>query len=205
MFRKLKLGSYSRRQITEARMLARFKEHFGSGEEAVICIGDWEQRQHRKFKEPVKGKGFRTLFRKAGYKVYLVDEFRTSCRCSACHDHGVCSTFRWCDNPRPYRQGRILRHGLVKCSTCSRLWNRDVNASSNIWKIASSAISGLARPDYLQRAQWAQSVGLCKRERSVTLILRRHPPTKDLQLTVGEFYIWNLQRGKYNTNTNTNS
>merc|ERR1711998_312880 len=64
LFRKLKLGSYSRRQITEARMLARFKERFGSGEEAAICIGDWEQRQHRKFKEPVKGKGFRTLFRK---------------------------------------------------------------------------------------------------------------------------------------------
>ena len=154
LFRKLKLGSYSRRQITEARMLSRFEKLFGSPQEAVICIGDWEQKQHRRFKEPVKGKGFRTFFRKAGYKVYLVDEFRTSCRCSACSsEHGVCSTFRECDNPRPYRDGRILRHGLVKCSTCSRLWNRDVNAASNIWKIAQRAISGLARPVYLQRAQ----------------------------------------------------
>jgi hypothetical protein len=153
LFRKLKLGSYCRRQITEARMLRRFEKLFGSAEEAVVCIGDWEQRQHRKFKEPVKGKGFRTLFRKAGYKVYLVDEFRTSCRCSACEEHGVCSTFRKCENPRPYREGRIVRHGLVKCQTCSRLWNRDVNASSNIWKIASEAINGRARPRYLRRAQ----------------------------------------------------
>ena len=153
LFRKLKLGSYSRRQITEARMTQRFKDIFGSPEDAVICIGDWEQKSAQKNKEPVKGKGFRTLFRKAGYKVFLVDEFRTSRRCSACSEHGVCSTFRKCDNPRPYRQGRILRHGLVKCSTCSRLWNRDVNAASNIWKVAKNAILGLPRPDYLQRAQ----------------------------------------------------
>ena len=150
LFRKLKLGSYSRRQITEARMLRRFELLFGAPEQVVIGIGDWEQKQHRRFKEPVKGKGFRSLFRRAGYKVYLVDEFRTSCRCSAC-EHGVCSTFRECDNPKPYREGRILRHGLVKCKTCSRLWNRDTNASSNIWKVARNAIQGIARPAYLQR------------------------------------------------------
>ena len=134
-------------------MLKRFEELFGSPQDAVVCIGDWEQKQHRKFKEPVKGKGFRTLFRKAGYKVFLVDEFRTSRRYSDCSEHGMCSAFRECDNPRPYRQGRILRHGLVKCSTCSRLWNRDVNAASNIWKIAKRAISGLDRPAYLQKSQ----------------------------------------------------
>ena len=151
LFRKLKLGSYSRRQITEARMLRRFELLFGSPDKVVIGIGDWEQKQHRRFKEPVKGKGFRSLFRRAGYTVYLVDEFRTSCRCSACSEHGVCSTFRKCDNPKPYREGRILRHGLVKCKTCSRLWNRDTNASSNIWKAARNAIQGLDRPAYLQR------------------------------------------------------
>ena len=107
-----------------------------------------------RFKEPVKYKGFRELFRKAGYKIYLVDEFRTSCRCSAyCIEEGICSTFRECDNPKPFREGRILRHGLVKCTTCSRLWNRDTNASSNIWKIARNAILGLATLAYLQRAE----------------------------------------------------
>jgi hypothetical protein len=132
IFGKLKLGSYIRRQITEARMLKRFEKLFGSPDKVVICIGDWEQKQPRKFMEPVKGKGFRNLFRNAHYKLYLADEFRTSCKCSACDEHGDCSTFRKVDNLKPYRDGRILRHGLVKCQTCSRLWNRDTNASSNI-------------------------------------------------------------------------
>ena len=151
IFRKLKFGSYCRRQISESKMINNFRMKFGSPQEAVVCIGDWEQKKHRRFHEPVKGKGFRTLFRKAGYKVYLVDEFRTSKRCSACDNHGVCSTFRWCNNPRPYRQGMIKRHGLLKCEACSRLWNRDVNAASNIWKISTNAINGFDRPEYLRR------------------------------------------------------
>ena len=99
IFRKLKLGSHMRRQITEARLLARFKKLFGGPEETTIAIGDFTQRRHRKYHEPVKGKGFRTLFRKAGYGVYLVDEFRTSCRCSASACHGECKTFRLCKTP----------------------------------------------------------------------------------------------------------
>lgn len=151
LFRKLKLGSYMRRQITESRLLKRFEKLFGKPEDTIIAIGDFEQRKHRKYKEPIKGKGFRTMFRKAGYSVYLVDEFRTSCRCSACGEE--CKTFRECENPRPYRKGIILRHGLVKCKTCSGLWNRDTNAASNIWKIAMGAIHGKGRPEYLQRAR----------------------------------------------------
>jgi transposase len=82
---------------------------------------------HTKAKEPVKGKGFRTLFRECKIRV--------------------------CENPRPFRTGSVLRHGLVSCETCSRLWNRDTNAASNIWKIAVRAIRGEARPRYLARAR----------------------------------------------------
>jgi hypothetical protein len=32
-----------------------------------------------KYKKPTKGKVMRTLFRKAGFQTYLIDEFRTSC------------------------------------------------------------------------------------------------------------------------------
>jgi transposase len=151
IFRKLKLGSYIKRQQTEARMINRFKSLFGTGNETIIAIGDFEQSQHRKFKEPIKGKGFRDLLRKAGYQVFLVDEFRTSCRCSSCE--GVCSTFRECENPRPHREGIIKRHGLLKCETCNKLWNRDTNGASNIWKIAYNAIQGLERPEYLRRGR----------------------------------------------------
>ncbi|CAM6067057.1 unnamed protein product [Sphagnum tenellum] len=37
------------------------------------------------------------------------------------------------------------------CKTCQRLWNRDTNASSNIWRVANSAINGLPRPEHLRR------------------------------------------------------
>ena len=32
------------------------------------------------------GKGIRTLFRKNNYNVFLVDEFRSSCKCSKCDE-----------------------------------------------------------------------------------------------------------------------
>ena len=108
----------------------------------------------RKYKEPVKGKGFRNIFRKAGYQVYLVDEFRTSCRCNYCGEketEGKCSTFRECKNPRPWKNNVIFRHGLAKCKTCALLWNRDTNASLNIHRIIEKEISGLGRPEYLKR------------------------------------------------------
>jgi hypothetical protein len=44
----------------------------------VVFMGDWCDKRHQRFNEPVKGIGFRQVFRKAGYKVYLVDEFKTS-------------------------------------------------------------------------------------------------------------------------------
>ena len=101
-------------------------------------------------KEPVKGKGFRTLLRKKGYEVYLVNEFRTSCRCNHCE--GECKTFRKCSNPRPWKKNIITRHGLLECKTCNRLWNRDMNGSLNILKICKEAIAGNERPAYLKRS-----------------------------------------------------
>ncbi len=49
-----------RLEITEARLLARFNKPFGGPDETIVTIGDFEQRKHRKHKEPIKGKGFRT-------------------------------------------------------------------------------------------------------------------------------------------------
>ncbi len=39
-----------------------------------------------KYKKPIKGKGMIMLFRHNNYKLYLVDEFRTSCMCSICKE-----------------------------------------------------------------------------------------------------------------------
>jgi len=54
-------------------------------------------------------------------------------------------------NPKPYKSGNILVHGLLTCKKCSGVWNRDVNGATNIYKIAKNAINGLERPKYLCR------------------------------------------------------
>jgi hypothetical protein len=149
LFRKLKLSSYTNRRKSEQKFINNFRKIFGEPENVIIGIGDFKQRKHRKFKEPVKGKGFRDMFQKSGYNVYLVDEFRTSCKCSNCE--GQCSTFRKCKSPRHWRDELITRHGLLMCKTCRGLWNRDENSSRNIYKIISSHINGLERPEYMRR------------------------------------------------------
>ena len=101
-----------------------------------------------KYKEPVKG--MRKLFRTNGYKLYLVDEFRTSKMCSKCEE-GECEKFIRRRNPRPFRKDVILVHGVVRCKNCQAVWNRDVNAATNIYRIAKRAIEGKERPEYLSR------------------------------------------------------
>ena len=93
----------------------------------------------------------RTLFRKAGFQTYLVDEFRTSCMCSKC-EVGICKKTMVRENPKPYRSGNVLIHGLICCKNGCGYWNRDVNGATNIYNIAYNAINNKARPNYLSRS-----------------------------------------------------
>ena len=83
LFKKLKFSGFINKTKSEQRMMKNFERKFGRPEEVVVCFGDWEQKKQMKYKEPTKGKGMRNLFRKYRYKVFLVDEFRTSCKCSS--------------------------------------------------------------------------------------------------------------------------
>ena len=103
-----------------------------------------------KFKEPTIGIGIRSLFRKNKYNVFLVDEFRTSCRCSKC-EGGICEKFLPRKNPRPNKEDIRLCWGLLRCKNGCGTWNRDRNSASNIYKISLNAIKKVARPSYLCR------------------------------------------------------
>jgi hypothetical protein len=152
IFRKLKLNGYINKKKHEQKMINNFTKIFGKPEEVIITIGDWEQKKQMKYKEATKGIGMRKLFRQNNYKVYLVDEFRTSCMCSICKDEtGRCEKFQIRENPKPYKSGNILVHGLISCKNCFNVWNRDVNSATNIYRIAKNAINGLERPKYLCR------------------------------------------------------
>ena len=157
LFRKLKFGKHINIKRNEQKMMNDFRKMYGNPENVVICIGDWEQRQQMKYKEPTLGIGIRTLFRKNKYKVYLVDEFRSSCKCSKC-DGGMCEKFMVRKNPRPNKDELRLVHGLLRCKSGCGLWNRDRNGSSNIYKIAYQAINKLERPSYLCRKTSNQAV-----------------------------------------------
>ena len=148
IFRKLKLNGYINRKRHEQKLVNRFKNKFGNPKDTVVCIGDYEQRHHMKHKEPTKGIGMRTVLRKAGYSVYLVDEHKTSCRCSKCG--GQNKKFM----PRKNHNGNlVLVHALLRCQNGCGVWNRDCNGSSNIYKIVKNSIDKLARPVHLLRKQ----------------------------------------------------
>ena len=152
LFRKLKFSSYINTKRNEQKMINNFRKTFGEPDKVVICIGDWEQRKQMKYKEPTIGVGMRTLFRKNNYQVLLVDEFRTSCRCSKC-EGGICEKFLPRMNPKPKKEDIRLVHGLLRCKSGCGTWNRDRNSASNIYKIASNALHNKARPSYLCREQ----------------------------------------------------
>ena len=103
-----------------------------------------------KFKEAIKGKGMQILFKKAGFQFYLVNEFRTSCMCSRC-EIGICKKTMIRENPRSYRTGNVLGHGLICCKNGYGYWNRDINGATNIYKIAYNMVSNKERLCYLSR------------------------------------------------------
>ena len=144
IFRKLKLNRYLNRRKSEQVMIDKFKNKFGNNKDVIICVGDFEQRKHMKFKPPTKGIGIRKIFKQAGYKLFLIDEFRTSCKCSNCHG-GECKKFLASNN------GFGLCHTLLRCKNGCGVWDRDRNGAKNIHHIAYNIISGKNRPEYLSR------------------------------------------------------
>lgn len=91
----------------------------------------------------------RKIFRQNGYKVYLVDEFKTNCMCSKCvNNNEICETFKTIENQKLYKDNIIHVHWFLKCKT---MWNRNVNIATNIYRIAKNTILQKPRPEYLCR------------------------------------------------------
>ena len=150
--RKFRFNRYINTQRSEANMINNFRKKYGEHSDVIIAFGDHEQKKQMKHHEPTKDKGMRKLFRKHGYQVYLVDEFRTSCRCNKCGSE--VEKFMERPSPRPWKKGEMrLVHGLIRCKNvkCNIKWNRDYNASLNILEIARNAIEGKERPEKLRR------------------------------------------------------
>jgi transposase len=153
LLRKNRLHAYRNRKLSEFRLQQNLKKKYGKPSNSVVCLGDWEQAQHMRYKEPVKGKGFRKLLRQFGYQVYLVDEYRTSKLCADCKNPAAINKkfFNAKYKTKSGKSRSKTLHALVKCKTCARVWNRDTNSSINIRRIGRSMIDTGERPDYLCR------------------------------------------------------
>ena len=80
-----RLWRYLNTKRSESKFLVDFKYMIGKPDQVLVGYGNWGTVHNMKGKDPVpKGRRIRKLLRDAGYKVLLVDEFRTSKRCSNC-------------------------------------------------------------------------------------------------------------------------
>lgn len=157
LYRKLKWYSYINKKKSESWMINNFKNKFGGPENTLICIGDFSQKHSMKHKEPTKGKSIRKLFKNAGYKLYLVNEFNTSKKSFI--DGNDMEKFRMRQHPKPWlKNTRKQVHGLLRSTnvtvnnnTKHVLVNRDLNGSMNILEKAKCIINNIDIPKYLCR------------------------------------------------------
>lgn len=164
IFRKLRFNSKINLKSSEDKFVNKFKNMYGDPNNVTIVFGDWEERPaFLRGKEPTKGKSMRSLLRKAGYEVYLLDEFRTSKLCHLCNSEN--EHFQKVQNPKnpTKKKSNYIRKkyvdkgrnnedqdvwGLLRCTNgnCRRVHNRDFNSSSNIYKISICLIQRGRRP-----------------------------------------------------------
>lgn len=137
LFRKLKWRQHIYQRKSEDRFINRIEEKFGK--DILLCYGNWSNTKQMKYTMPTKGVGLRRVISKK-YRTVLVDEFRTSKKCSKCHKD-LCN------------YNKI--HRLLVCYDCKcdgseskkiTFINRDINACMNILNISKSWLKSRTRP-----------------------------------------------------------
>ena len=150
--RKLRMNAYINTQRSESEMVNEFKKIYGSPEGCIVIIGDYSKKDNFKGKEPTINKKIRDILRKAGYEVYLIDEYYTSKLCNKCEHE--CETFLEVKSKKPWKKGeKEICWGLVRCNNekCKLIHNRDTNAALNMLKIVKSVMDGKGRPEAYRR------------------------------------------------------
>jgi hypothetical protein len=171
IFRKLKFNIYINTQKSESKMVNNFKEKYGKPENCMVIMGDFSKGKNMKGKEPVICKKFRSIFRRNKYKVNMINEFRTSKLCNKCC--GTCETFFKRESHKPKdmyidevtgeKKGKIIIvNGLVRCKNvkCNTIYNRDKNATLNMYKIVESILEGKGRPKEYCRKSTKEIISL---------------------------------------------
>ncbi|KAI8053888.1 hypothetical protein BDF22DRAFT_644024 [Syncephalis plumigaleata] len=128
LFRKLKLSAYISKQQSDQKLIDDLRKKFDR--DAAFVMGNWSA-PHTKYHEPIRGIGFRRLLKRHGFKVFLIDEHKTSKCCPACENPSL-EKFKKVPNPRPKKHEdshKIICHGLLRCThrTCNKAM-KDIKA-----------------------------------------------------------------------------
>ena len=108
---------------------------------------------------PVPVKKFRNVLRNWAY-VVVVDEFRTSKKCSHCESEEFDNEPHEVMKMKRIEAGDLVptidSHEFVRCSNnaCTKIWQRDIHSATGInhLKIFTNWINNMDRPRYLQRS-----------------------------------------------------
>jgi hypothetical protein len=152
LFRKLKFNRFINTQKSESKLIKNFATKFGKPDNTIFVLGDWDKGDyHMKGLEPSICKKFRRIFKNAGYKTFLINEFRTSKLCNCCHNELDKFMIRPSKKPKLLKENKNeLVNGLLRCQSikpkCEIIHNRDKNAVINMLSIVKSVFDTGLRP-----------------------------------------------------------
>jgi hypothetical protein len=154
-FRKFKLNRFINTQKSESKMIKNFANKFGKPQDTLFIMGDWDKGDYNmKGKEPTICKKFRRIFKNAGYKTFLINEFRTSKLCNCCNNE--LEMFLEIESHKPKKKGELeLCNGILRCQSVKHkseiFHNRDKNAVQNMLNIVKNIFLTGKRPDLFCR------------------------------------------------------
>jgi hypothetical protein len=92
----------------------------GNPTDTIFVIGDWDKGDYNmKGKEPTICKKIRRIFKNAGYRTYLINEYKTSKLCNCCNEE--LEKFLEKPSKKPKNKGKLeLCHGILRCQSVPR-------------------------------------------------------------------------------------
>jgi len=160
MYRKLKLETYGNQQKMKEELIKKFANKFGSKDEVVILMGNWSETKQMKNLDPSKGKGIRRIFKRYGYELYLVDEYKTSCRLYETgeellnvrgkHELLGSKIYNKVDMDKD-NLNKEVEIFIAESGRRPTIINRDINGALNIRLKGIKILEGGEVPEYMQR------------------------------------------------------
>lgn len=139
-------------KISEEKLINNIKKTFETDKPLTLVYGNWSCKKQLANFAPTPGIGLRRKLAKK-FNVYLLDEYCTSCKCASCHKETDYTKTR--EYVKDDEKKTVYVHSLLRCQNeeCSKLWNRDVNATVNQYYLTTCILNKIDRPKAFMRNQ----------------------------------------------------